>query len=97
MDSQRVTRFPMSKGEIIRINQPAGWSIKAHTGRFWITQSNHHEDIFLDAGNVFVAKSDGILIAEAMNHALLSLTGPNPTRVPARPVRAGFAGVVQGA
>lgn len=76
MDSRIVTRFPMTQGEVIRLGRPQGWSIKAHTGRVWITQSNNSEDIFLDAGGVFVAKEGGVLIAEAMNHALVSLTGP---------------------
>lgn len=97
MDTQRVTRFPMRKGEIITIDRPDGWSIKAHAGRFWITQSNHQEDIFLESGNVFVAQGNGMLVAEAMNHSLISLTDPNTVQAqPARSALPQFAAVAQG-
>ena len=84
MDSRNVTRFPMTQGEVIRLNRPQGWTIKAHTGRVWVTQTNKTEDIFLEAGSVFTAVDGGVLIAEAMNHALVSLTGPKAALVPDR-------------
>lgn len=76
MNTQSRTRFPLSKNEVITLNRPLGWSIKAHTGRLWITQSNNFGDIFLEEGQVFVAKENGVLIAEAMNHALVSFESP---------------------
>lgn len=90
MDSRNVTRFPMTQGEVIRLNRPQGWAIKAHTGRIWITQTNQSEDIFLDAGNVFVAQDGGVLIAEAMNNALVSLTGPKAAVVADRSIGEAF-------
>ena len=58
------------------MERPQGFSISTHTGRLWITQTNHQEDILLEAGQVYVVQRRGTLVAEAMNHALISITGP---------------------
>ncbi len=73
MDSNRFARFPMTKGEVFKINRPKGCTIKAGNGRLWITQTDHPEDIFVEPGGEFVASECGVLIAEALSNTMLTI------------------------
>lgn len=76
MDVKRFTRFPMKKGEVIQLAQPKGYVIKAESGRLWITQSNNSADFFIEPGDIYIAKENGALVAEALGHSLMSLSFP---------------------
>ncbi len=73
MDSNRFARFPMTKGEVFKLTQPKGCTIKAGNGRLWITQTHHREDIFVEPGGEFVASESGLLIAEALSNTMLTI------------------------
>ena len=77
MTMQSRTRFPLGKSEAITLTNPQGWSIKSHAGRLWITQSNKSEDMFLSAGEAYVAIDAGVLVVEAISNALVSFESPN--------------------
>lgn len=74
MDAQRFSRFPVKKGEVISVAQPRGCTIKAESGELWITQKDLRDDIFLARGDVYHVSRDGLLVAQAMEPSLMSMT-----------------------
>lgn len=87
MSDNRFTRFPLKKGEVISIANPIGSVIKADSGQLWITQSHQHEDIFIEAGGSFTPQQDGLIVVQAMNFALMSLTRKMPAAAPTQSKR----------
>ncbi|MFY8042768.1 MAG: DUF2917 domain-containing protein [Rhodoferax sp.] len=74
MDAGSFTKFPVKKGEVIRVAQPKGSTIKAESGELWITQKNIQDDIFLTRGETYHVFGDGLLVAQAMEPSLMSMT-----------------------
>jgi len=74
----------MKKGEVFKLARPKGCVIRAISGGLWITQSNHIEDIFIDKGNAFVAKEEGVLLAEALEASVMSVTYQSVVNVPSK-------------
>jgi len=74
MDAERFSRFPVKKGEVISVAQPRGCTIKAESGELWITQKDLRDDIFLARGEVYHVSRDGLLVAQAMEPSLVSMT-----------------------
>ncbi len=73
MSAAHFVRFPMKKGEVIKLAQPKGCTIKADSGQLWITQTNIKDDVFLAPGEVYTARQNGLLVAEAMTNSLMSM------------------------
>jgi Protein of unknown function (DUF2917) len=99
MNPTRFARFPMKKGEVIKVSQPKGCTIKADSGQLWITQTDISDDFFVAAGEVYTASQDGVLIAEAMSNSFMSLTYPEAhtnTSVSTKPAVASPAGFANG-
>jgi hypothetical protein len=74
MDVKRFTRFPLKKGEVIKLAPRKGDVIKADSGHLWITQSNLTQDFFIVPGDLYIAREKGVLVAEALSHSLVSLS-----------------------
>lgn len=84
MNSTSFARFPMKKGEVIKLPKPKGYVIKADIGQLWITQSNLHEDVFVADGQSFSVHAEGVLVAEAMTDSFMSLAhaAAKPVKLP---------------
>ncbi len=84
MSDSRFSRFPLKKGEVISVANPAGAVIKVDRGQLWITQTNQHEDIFIAAGASYAPKQNGLVVIQAMESVLMSLTLHTTEVAPAR-------------
>ncbi|MEO6918187.1 MAG: DUF2917 domain-containing protein [Collimonas sp.] len=97
MDSSRFIRIPLKKGEVFKLARPKGCVIRTVSGGLWITQANQTEDTFINQGGVFVAKEEGVLLAEAMESTLMSITYQPAPSVRPQSILAAVAATLQGA
>jgi hypothetical protein len=74
MSTDRFIRIPMKKGEVFKLARPKGCVIRAVSGGLWITQSNKIEDTFVNQGEMFVANDEGVLLAEALESGVMSVS-----------------------
>jgi hypothetical protein len=80
MNTKHFSKLPLKKGEVIKLTRPKGRAIKVDSGQIWITQSSSAVDTFVEAGDSYFVREDGMLVAEAMTQTMLSTSCPQ--RIP---------------
>ena len=63
----------LRKGQYLRIEDVAGWSIRAFAGTAWLTQDGDTRDVVLEAGQSFTPERPGGVLLSALGEARLCL------------------------
>lgn len=63
----------LTRGKVVSIRDAAGWTIRAHEGRIWITEQSSAEDVLLDPGQSFRFARPGLALVEAVSDASISI------------------------
>jgi hypothetical protein len=58
--------------QYLRLSEPAGTSIRAHSGMLWITEQASRRDVLLRAGQSFTFTRPGLALVEAFAEASVS-------------------------
>jgi hypothetical protein len=58
-------------GEVQRITDAAGSTVRIETGTVWVTQDSVHKDLVLEAGDTAVIESTGLVLLQAFAPTLV--------------------------
>ena len=76
MDRNELTQgcLPLRRGSLLRIEDGRDTVITVLRGELWLTQEGDRRDRYLAAGQSFRLDRQGVAIASAMRHSLVSLS-----------------------
>jgi len=63
----------LDRGETIPLRDVQGRTVRAHSGRIWITEENGSRDVVLEAGESFQLAHCGLAVVEAFSDASISI------------------------
>ncbi len=63
----------LESAQMLRLDRAAGVRIVCRGGTVWVTQEGVPRDDFLRTGEVLTLRSQGLTLAQAMGHALISI------------------------
>jgi hypothetical protein len=69
-------RTALPRGSLLRVMDGAGLTVRAGSGRLWITQEKDTRDILLRAGDAFELDRDGLALVYAVDPAEVVLSAP---------------------
>ena len=69
-------RTALTRGAILRVMDGSGFTIRAASGRLWITQEVDRRDILLRAGEAFELDRPGGALVSALEAAEVVLSAP---------------------
>lgn len=58
--------YRLSSGELISLEQGAGWEVICHHGSAWLTMTGQPEDVYLHAGQRFAVTGNRKVVIEAL-------------------------------
>jgi hypothetical protein len=64
---------PLRRGQVLRIVDGAGSTIRAGQGTVWVTEENRPRDVILEAGASYRLRESGVAVIQALSEASLSL------------------------
>jgi hypothetical protein len=64
----------LRKGQYLRIEDVAGWSIRAFAGTAWLTQDGDTRDVVLEAGQIFTPDRPGAVLLSPLGEARLCIS-----------------------
>ena len=63
----------LSRGQVLRVVDGVGSTIRAGHGTVWVTEENEPFDVILEAGGTYRLRHPGVAIIQALSQASLSL------------------------
>jgi hypothetical protein len=66
----------MTDGDLVKLENARGTTLRVASGTLWVTQERDHHDIVLNAGDVWMVERDGLTLVEAQARTALCLVGP---------------------
>jgi len=63
----------LDRGETIPLRDVQGRTVRAHSGRIWITEENGRRDVVLEPGESFQLAYSGLAVVEAFTDASISI------------------------
>lgn len=63
----------LARGKVVSIRDAAGWTVRAHEGRVWITEQSSVQDVLLEPGEAFRLARPGLALVEAVSDASISI------------------------
>jgi hypothetical protein len=66
-------RVPLHRGQVLRVMDGAGSTIRSGRGTVWVTEENHPCDVILEAGASYRLRESGVAVIQALSEASLSL------------------------
>jgi hypothetical protein len=66
-------RIQLVRGETVPVRDGLGRTVRAHSGRVWITEENGTRDVVLEPGDSFRLARPGLAIVEAFSDASISI------------------------
>lgn len=63
----------LETGEVVALDDAAGRTICARSGRVWITEEGHREDYIVEQGDCRVVGHDGRTLVQAMAPSLVAI------------------------
>ena len=68
-----MTSFLLARGEAVPLRGVQGRTVRAHSGRVWITEENGAGDVVLEPGESFRLAHSGLAVVEAFSDASVSI------------------------
>jgi hypothetical protein len=65
--------FLLARGEAVPLRDVQGRTVRAHSGRVWITEENGTGDVVLEPGESFRLAHPGLAVVEAFSDASVSV------------------------
>ena len=63
----------LARGETVPVRDGLGRTVRAHSGRIWITEENGTRDVVLGPGESFLLAKSGLAVVEAFSDASISI------------------------
>jgi len=63
----------LTRGETVPLRNRVGRTVRAHSGRVWITEENGAYDVVLEPGGSFRLARSGLAVVEAFSDASISI------------------------
>jgi hypothetical protein len=63
----------LARGETVPLRDTVGRTVRAHSGRVWITEENGARDVVLEPGESFRLAHSGLAVVEAFSDASISI------------------------
>ena len=63
----------LDRGETVPLRGVQGRTVRAHSGRIWITEENGSRDVVLEPGESFRLAHCGLALVEAFSDASISI------------------------
>ncbi|MFL6565014.1 MAG: DUF2917 domain-containing protein [Burkholderiales bacterium] len=63
----------LARGEAVPVRGGLGRTVRAHSGRVWLTEENGSEDVVLEPGESFRLARSGLAVVEALRDASISI------------------------
>ena len=63
----------LTRGETVPLRDGAGRTVRAHSGRVWITEENGARDVVLQPGDSLRLAHSGLAVVEAFSDASISI------------------------
>lgn len=63
----------LARGETVPVRDGLGRTVRAHSGRVWITEENGSRDVVLEPGESFRLAHPGLAVVEAFSDASISI------------------------
>ena len=63
----------LARGETVPVRDGLGRTVRAHSGRVWITEENGGRDVVLEPGESFRLAHCGLALVEAFSDASISI------------------------
>lgn len=63
----------LARGETMPVRDGIGRTVRAHSGRVWITEENGTRDVVLEPGGSFRLAHSGLAVVEAFSDASISI------------------------
>jgi len=63
----------LDRGDTIPLRDVQGRTVRAHSGRIWITEENGSRDVVLEPGESFQLAYSGLAVVEAFTDASISI------------------------
>jgi hypothetical protein len=63
----------LTRGETVPLRDGVGRTVRAHSGRVWITEENGARDVVLKPGESFRLAHSGLAVVEAFSDASISI------------------------
>jgi len=63
----------LARGETVPVRDGLGRTVRAHSGRVWITEENAARDVVLEPGESFRLAHCGLAVVEAFSDASISI------------------------
>ena len=63
----------LARGEAVPLRDGRGRTVRAHSGRVWITEENGNRDVVLEPGESFRLARSGLAVVEAFSDASISI------------------------
>jgi hypothetical protein len=63
----------LARGETVPVRDGVGRTVRAHSGRVWITEENGIGDVVLGPGESFRLGHSGLAVVEAFSDASISI------------------------
>jgi Protein of unknown function (DUF2917) len=63
----------LTRGETVPLRDTVGRTVRAHSGRVWITEENGARDVVLEPGESFRLAHSGLAVVEAFSDASISI------------------------
>jgi hypothetical protein len=64
---------PLQRGQVLRVMDGAGSTIRTGRGTVWVTEENRPCDVILEAGASYRLRESGVAVIQALSEAMLSL------------------------
>jgi len=63
----------LARGETVPVRDGPGRTVRAHSGRVWITEEHGARDVVLEPGESFRLAHSGLAVVEAFSDASISI------------------------
>ena len=74
--STAYRRLSLSPGELVRLEDARGTTIRVGRGQVWLTQYGDLADHVVDAGHSWAVERDGLTVLQAQDRTIVDLIGP---------------------
>jgi hypothetical protein len=72
------TSVAIQRGQLLRLNDAAGWVIRVSEGRLWITHESEGIDHFVEAGSEFTIRGGGRTVVSALCASIFQVCSGSP-------------------
>jgi len=72
LELQRPT-LALDTGQVITLDDAAGRTICARSGRVWITEEGRPDDVIVESGGCLVVERDGRTLVQAMAPSVVAI------------------------